>query len=122
MRNEPKENDMRDGIVAQGDVMFIPIPELPVGLSQSAVAPIVVAHSETGHHHVVQDGEARMFERIEREAANPLVCYLFVDSDHVDVVHHRPWSTHEAIRLDRGAWEVRRQREHTPDGWRVVQD
>lgn len=102
--------------------MFVRLDVLPDGLTETARAPVVVAHSETGHDHVVQDGEARMFQRIERDATSPLICYLYVDSEHVDVVHRRPWDTHGAIRLDRGAWEIRRQREYTPDGWRMVQD
>ena len=67
----------------------------------------------------------------EEPKGNGLVCYLRMDIGldadigGVDVVHHRPWDTHETIRLlgnPGDVWEVRCQREHTPEGWRRVED
>jgi hypothetical protein len=46
---------------------------------------------------------------------NPLICYLSVDGDHADVVHHRPHHAHETLRLEPGLWEVRRPREWSPE-------
>lgn len=107
-------------MVAQGDCLFIRRKQLPGDVQeQKRNGPVVVAHSETGHHHVIDDPAVRIFERIERD---PLVCYLSIDGPHADVVHRRAWDTHAPIRLPRGIWEVRRQREHTPEGWRRVED
>lgn len=108
-------------MAAQGDVIFRRLKALPDGVVDSTPKDgrVVVAHSETGHHHLIDDPAARIFERVERD---PLVCYLSIDGTHADVVHHRSWDTHATIRLPKGVWEVRRQREHTPEGWRRVED
>lgn len=57
--------------------------------------------------------------KLERD---PMICYLQIAGDFADVVHHRPHDTHETLRLVRGIYEVRRQREWTPEGWRRVED
>lgn len=104
----------------QGDVMFRRIDALPSGtVEQPKSGPVVVAHSETGHHHAIDENQARLFERLERD---PMVCFLSIDGKYADVVHHRPHDTHETVRLLKGVWEVRRQREWTPEGLRRVED
>ncbi len=104
---------------AQGDVMFRRVASIPEGAeAQKRVGPIVVAHSETGHHHTIPDECVTHYARTD----SPLVSWLKIDGDHADVVHQRTFDTHETLRLGGGAWEVRRQREHTPEGWRRVDD
>lgn len=104
----------------QGDVLFRRIDALPAGaVEQPADGRVVVAHSETGHHHAIEQGEAKLFERAQRD---PMVCFLAIDGEHADVVHHRANHTHETVRLLQGLWEVKRQREHAPEGWRQVLD
>ena len=51
-----------------------------------------------------------------------MLCYLAVDCEFADVVHLRDFHTHETVRLPRGVYEVRRQEEYTPQGWRRVAD
>jgi hypothetical protein len=100
-------------IAAQGDVLFRRIPDLPEGVvEQHRPRRLVVAHSETGHHHAIDDLGVRLFEQ---RRPNPLICYLSVDGDHADVVHHRPHHAHETLRLEPGLWEVRGQREWSPE-------
>jgi hypothetical protein len=114
---------------AQGDVFFTRVEDVPADLP--AMAPTrdvtsaadgegdhVLAHSETGHHHTVRADGVVMY----RGPEDPFTCYLKVDGDFADVVHHRPFDTHETLRLTRGAWLVRRQREYTPSGFRRVED
>jgi hypothetical protein len=105
---------------AQGDVLFLRIEELPASAERAEVkGPIIIAHSETGHHHTAESVGVPEFWR---EPSDPLTCYL-VDTMHpVHIVHHRPTDTHETQCLTPGKWMVRRQREHTPEGWRMVQD
>jgi hypothetical protein len=108
---------------AQGDVLFRRVERVPEGaLEQPREGPLVVAHSETGHHHVIEAPEARLFTTI-----NPLICYLRFEGPFADVVHQRGFDTHETVRLlgtDAGhtCFEVRRQREYVPEGWRQVAD
>ena len=108
---------------AQGDVFFRRVDRVPDGFRPVAQTgkEIVIAHSETGHHHVV-DAQGV----VQYASSDPMVCYLQLESvSHVDARHLRPWDTHDTLRLLGGpgsVWEIRRQREETPAGWRQVQD
>lgn len=111
---------------AQGDCLFRRVANLPKTAVQSQEAgSLVVAHSETGHHHSVDatDGVA-----LFTVPGDPLVCYLRLEGvEHADVVHHRAWDTHDTLRLIGGGkkatiFECRRQREYVPEGWRRVED
>jgi len=108
---------------AQGDVLFRRVKAIPKdAIEQKREGALVVAHSETGHHHTVEQAEAKLFA-----SADPFVCYLRLETPFADIVHHRPHDTHETLRLlgePKGPafFEVRRQREHTPEGLRMVQD
>jgi len=108
-------------LAAQGDVLFRRIKALPDGLREVASenGEAVVAHSETGHNHTVHNGEAKLFEKLE---ADSMICFLQIAGEYADVVHHRSFDTHETLRLLGGCWEVRRQREWTPEGLRRVED
>ena len=107
-------------IAAQGDVLFRRISRLPDDVEeQPSSGRIVVAHSETGHDHAIEDAEVRLFERMQRD---PMICFLSVDGEFADVVHHRDHDTHAPLRLSKGLWEVRRQREWTPEGFQHARD
>lgn len=108
-------------LAAQGDVLFRRIKKLPAGLREEMPKGerIVVAHSETGHDHTVQGGEVKLFQKVE---ADPMICYLAITGEGAEVVHHRPFDTHQTLSLAGGFWEVRRQREWTPEGLRRVED
>ncbi len=109
---------------AQGDVLFRRIDKLPksaVEQKRKKGDPIVVAHSETGHHHTIGAADVRFYN----EPGNALIAYLQLGDGDCDVVHLRPFDTHETLRLLGGKGtviEVRRQREWTPEGWRRVED
>lgn len=114
-------------IAAQGDVLFYRVVALPKNaVERKRTGPLVVAHSETGHHHAIDSKAVSHFE----VPGDPLVCYLRLDDGlgdlgGVDVVHHRSFDTHETIRLlgvPGDIWQVRRQREWSPEGWRRVAD
>ena len=107
---------------AQGDCMFRRVAKIPMdAVEVPRAGPIVVAHSETGHHHAIDAIDVSHFE----QPGNSLVCYLRMDGAPFEVVHHRAWDTHEPLRLlgsPGTIWEVRRQREWSPEGWRRVED
>lgn len=107
-------------LAAQGDVLFRRVEKLPANAQRvKRKGRVVVAHSETGHDHAIDD-----LGVVRYEIGDPIVCYLQVNGLHADVVHHRAHDTHATLRLEGGGsiWEVRRQREFSPEGWRVVQD
>lgn len=106
----------------QGDVCFRRVKSVPDGFSEKAHdGTIVAAHSETGHHHTIDATGVKLFE-----GNDPLRCYLMMESvEHCDVVHRRSFDTHETMRLGGGIgsiFEVVRQREYTPEGWRRAAD
>lgn len=117
---------------AQGDVLFMRLAD--VGLSaipptavevapDGAFGAHIVAHSETGHHHVVPGVGVKRYA----DPADPFTCYLRLeeDLDVCEVMHLRDWDTHETLAIspceDR-VIVVRRQREYTPEGFRLVVD
>lgn len=104
---------------AQGDVFFRRIEKLPDGLK---LAPVIggrhkVAHSETGHDHVIDSRNAQLLI----DETNAMIAYLKVDKE-TTLEHLRPFDTHEPILFTPGIYEVRRQRENTPEGFRRVED
>lgn len=114
-----KKFDEKTRQVAQGDVLFTRVSELPSGLNEvkRAGGLLVVAHSETGHHHGFSSVDARMFE----VPNDPFTCYLQL-SGPCELQHLRPHDTHEPILFGAGVFQVRRQREYTPEGYRMVID
>lgn len=109
---------------AQGDLLIRRIDKLPDGIKKvnSEQGQYVVAHSETGHHHVIAERPNVMLYT----TANPMVSYLEVieatDAAEVFIEHLRSFDTHESISIGKGIYEIRRQREYTPEGWRRVED
>jgi hypothetical protein len=109
---------------AQGDVLFRRVAAVPAGFErEERKGAVVVAHSETGHNHEIDDMGCFRFV----SPKDPMVAYLQLgDCDGgVSVVHKRAFDTHETLRLlgqPGDVWEVRRQREWTPEGWRRVED
>ncbi len=109
-------------IACQGDVLLRRVAEVPATFVQQPTAErITISHSETGHNHAIDSMGVVHYV----DPQNPMVCYLRLETvESADVVHHRAWDTHETLRLlEKGSiWEVRRQREHTPEGWRRAAD
>ena len=121
-----------DNMAAQGDVLFRRVASIPSTATEvKAKGPIVVAHSETGHNHSIDDVSGAKLFRVEND---PLVSYLRVEGapnigggsgpkfNGAIVTHHRPHDTHAPLLLTPGSWEVKRQREYVPGGWRRVED
>jgi hypothetical protein len=113
---------------AQGDVMLMVVPASSVPKSAKPVERgaqgHVVAHSETGHHHIVRNAGVTMYE----DPGNPLVAYLKLEAgSSIDVEHVRSYDQHEQLRHAGGGERsmviaVRRQREWAPEGWRRAVD
>jgi hypothetical protein len=111
-----------ENVAAQGDCFLMRVDELPEGLCAATPenGAYIVAHSETGHHHVIEANPDRvkMFE----DPSDPLTAYLMVIADDVALEHKRSFDTHEALNPAPGIYKVRRQREYTPEGFRRAQD
>jgi len=108
---------------AQGDVLIRRIGKIPksaVEAFETKESPgrHIIAHSETGHHHVVDSTKAKFYV----DPADTMVGYISVFDKHVDLEHLRDYDKHETLRLPTGDYELRRQREWSPEGWRQVAD
>jgi hypothetical protein len=109
---------------AQGDVFFRKVGDVPdrARLVPTAGGRVVVTHSETGHDHVmVLDREDEPSVEMFEDVGNPLVAWLRVNRP-TALEHLRPHDTHESIMFEPGVYEVRRQREYVPEGFRRVED
>lgn len=109
---------------AQGDLLLRRVSKLPDGVKplKSENGVFIVAHSETGHHHVIAERQGvQVFT-----SDDPLVSYLQVidatEKTEAILEHLRNFDTHESIKIPAGIFELRRQREYTPEGWRKVTD
>lgn len=104
---------------AQGDIYIKRISALPAEAIE--VKPedgkVIVTHSETGHHHVM-DAEAVKMYRLPDSIMD---CLLVVKKP-TALEHLRQHDTHQAILFEKGTYHVRRQREYTPEGFRRVED
>lgn len=131
-----------NGLGCQGDVAFVRVRALPKSAkAQPDASEYIVAHSETGHHHVARAKRGYSLERLE-DPAQPLVSYLRIrqtgeelraradqaiaDIDAVLVEHQRSFDTHETLALacdgEEAIYKVIRQRQSVPEGWAAVVD
>lgn len=103
----------------QGDVLFTKIDVLPEGLikQKSENGQFVLAHSETGHNHVMKDNGVELYANDN----DPFVAYLVVDNT-AKLEHMRSFDTHETIEFKEGIYRINRQREYTPEGFRRAAD
>lgn len=116
---------------AQGDMLITRIEKLPEGVTfvNPENGKFVLAHSETGHNHSVLAQEG---VKLYSNDNNPFIAYLVVENKITAFVEHeRTFHTHETIAFvaPSGApadgkqfYEIRRQREYTPEGFRRAQD
>jgi len=104
---------------AQGDVYFRRVSKLPSEAVEARFdGPVVVAHSETGHHHAFPKGCDVTYYATK----NPLVAYLRVGSESV-LEHHRSFDTHAAFVFEPGVYELRRPREYVSETeQRMIED
>lgn len=107
--------------IRQGDVLLTRIDALPkaVKMATPTDGKYIIAHSETGHHHVIEAKPGvEVFDTL-----NPLISYLrVIEQTEVVLEHLRSFDTHEPFLVKGGIYEIRRQRQQTPDGWMRVND
>ena len=106
---------------AQGDCLLRRIEKLPDNLKpvDANHGQFVIAHSETGHNHCVKERPmVKLYTSV-----NQFRGYLEVTGHESAILeHHRSFDTHEALEIQPGIYEIRRQREYTSDGFRRAAD
>jgi len=109
-------------VAAQGELRFVRLPnDFKVPANAEKVAPVngkvIVGHSETGHHHVMEAERTMMYKLPD----SILDCLLVVEKP--DVLNHlREFDTHEPLGFKPGTYKVITAREHVPEGWRRAAD
>lgn len=115
-------------IAAQGDMMLVRIAALPNGAQEveAVNGRHTLAHSETGHDHVILERPGvRMFKAMDELKAmldGAPAAFLVVEDEPAELKHLRDFDTHESVKIEPGIYEVRRQREYTPEGLRRAAD
>lgn len=107
---------------AQGDMLITRIDTIPADAAPVAADQgfYVLAHSETGHNHVVKACDT---VRMYQDARDPMTAYLEILSLDTVIEHQRAFDTHKPLSPKApGKFRIRRQREHTAEGWRRAQD
>lgn len=101
---------------AQGDVYFQRVDALPEGVVEvpAEEGQVIVAHSETGHHHVM-DAETTKMYRLPEEIYE---AFLVVDQP-TELQHLRDHHTHETLEVPPGVFRITNQREQDLQAQRV---
>lgn len=101
-------------IARQGEVSFFKIsgdlpawPELP-----RENGALIVGHSETGHHHVIERPEA--VKIVRKPDTGAMTILRMIVSEPTRVIHLRGNDTHKPIDLAPGSYEIRGQIERDP--------
>lgn len=117
---------------AQGDCLITRVDSIPANAVRvdAVNGEHVVAHSETGHNHVVAEENVEFYNvpvgDTDVDAANDgkfseLVSYLRVKKP-TALRHLRSFDTHAPIVIKEGDYRINRQREYTPEGFRRAAD
>lgn len=105
-------------IIRQGDVLVRRIGSLPKNIkpAEAENGRLVLAHGEaTGHHHsFAMSGRVALF----REDGSGGGLFLSITGTAAALEHQE----HTALVLEPGNYEVRRQREYSPEAIRRVED
>jgi len=110
-------------MAAQGDFIIFRVNEIPANIEPIAAEGdhIVVAHSETGHNHVMERTHVQAFKEAGTKEADLYKLFLLVDQP-TEINHLRSHDTHETLLVPPGKYEIRRQREYVAEGFRKAQD
>jgi hypothetical protein len=111
-------------MAAQGDFIILRVNSIPTDVER--IAPnernhIVVAHSETGHDHVMVADRVEAFKPAGVKDVDLYEMFLSVKAP-TEINHLRSHDTHETLLVPEGDYMIRRQREYVAEGFRRAQD
>jgi len=103
---------------AQGDILFVR-RGMPSEKGEEIMDGVIARGEITGHTHRLRPGQ----DAVLRAVAG----LMYIEAMREAVVEHvlpdgRSTGDHDSVSLPEGIWEVRRQREWTPEGYRQVAD
>jgi hypothetical protein len=94
--------------IQHGEVLLLPVTEVPKNITRQVTSEII-AHSETGHHHVVESVTA--FEVQGDVDKEDLYLRLF---EPAKLVHKKTTSKHKTLTVPAGFWKVLHKSEYNP--------
>lgn len=92
--------------VTHGELCLTPVDTIPEGVTTAHVK-YVAAHSETGHHHVIESKEG--FDLITKDNER----YLLI-KDVAKLFHQKTFDIHETRFLAPGAYKITEKQEYDP--------
>src|ERR1700743_760544 len=104
-------------IAAQGEITIVRIGDVPEGkkLGGQPLAlehgKLIIGHSETGHHHVLERTKGATVTVSDQAPAGMKVLHAILTEAN-SLVHERGHDTHETINLLPGEYEFRIAREY----------
>jgi hypothetical protein len=107
------KKNKNSNIYRQGDVLIIPVAEIPAGLKQTKRVTLALGEV-TGHHHSITDAHCKGFA----EGIEALAEYLSVEGKSAELTHQE----HSTISIAPGKYQVVRQVEYTPEALKNVAD
>jgi hypothetical protein len=111
-------------MAAQGDFLIMRIDTIPENaepIGPNEHNQIVVAHSESGHSHIMLADRVSAYKPAGVKEVDLYEMFLSVEAP-TEINHLRSFDTHEALLVPPGNYTVRRQREYIPDGFRKASD
>lgn len=94
--------------IRHGEVLLLRVSKAPKEGKLSKVKSFIVAHSESGHNHVLQSKETFTVREIA-EAYD----YLILNKP-ADLVHQKTHDTHDTITVEPGIYKVIKKTEYNP--------
>lgn len=102
---------------AQGEIYARKITDLPEGLApfkeKTAAGEWIIAHSESGNHHVINGDGVTVMERTKDVPVGMRILYAIVDAP-TQLRQDAGGNPHEPHDLDAGVYEMRIAREYDP--------
>jgi hypothetical protein len=97
-------------MIRHGELLMIPVTELPEKTEQVFEGKeYIVAHSETGHHHVAV-GNVTVFKPIGADSAD---IYLRANKDSI-IEHRKSFDKHQTLTIHEGLYLCRPKVEYDP--------
>lgn len=103
-------------IAAQGEITIVRVGDVPknkkIGGTPLALenGKLIIGHSETGHHHVLERAAGATVTVMEKPPAGMKILHAILTEAN-SLVHERDHDTHETIDLSAGEYEFRIARE-----------
>ena len=110
-------------IAAQGDFLIMRVNEIPANVEPMNPEGnvFIVAHSETGHNHVMERTHVDAY--LPKNVKDVDLYELFLNvKEPTEINHLRSFDTHETLLVPPGNYVIKRQREYTLEGFRRAAD